>query len=171
MNKNKQKHVVRILAITVAMFIVAMLTTQAISGNYDALNDTKGIKAVFAVSLASPQAANTVFWAVRNVYDDESVRSLPDPPKVAVVFYGPAVKLVSTNHDGFNDSDKEALKKFANMIRQMKKEGVKLEVCDYAIKVVGVDPTTILPEVDHVGNGFISVVGYQGQGYSLAIVN
>jgi uncharacterized protein len=34
-----------------------------------------------------------------------------------------------------------------------------------------VDPATILPEVDPVGNGFISVVGYQAQGYSLVTIN
>jgi len=49
----------------------------------------------------------------------------------------------------------------------LKKDGAKLDVCDYALKVMGVDPATIMPEVDHVGNGFVSVVGYQAQGYSV----
>jgi intracellular sulfur oxidation DsrE/DsrF family protein len=115
--------------------------------------------------------ANIVFWAVKNVYEDNNVRSLPNKPKVAVVFSGAAVKLISTNHDAFNDSDKEALVEFAKMIQQMKNDGVELEVCDYAIKVVGIDPSTILVEVNHVGNGFISLVGYQAQGYSLVKIN
>ena len=34
------------------------------------------------------------------------------------------------------------------------------------LKVMGVDPATVLPEVDIVGNGFISIAGYQAQGYS-----
>jgi intracellular sulfur oxidation DsrE/DsrF family protein len=171
MNHNKYKRVVPILAILVAILIVAMITTPAISSKYDALNGVNSIKAVFDVSLASPQMANIVFWAVKNVYDDESVRSLPERPRVAVVFHGAAVKLISTNHVGFNESDKEALNEFVNMIRQMKKDGVKIEVCDYAIKVMGVDPASILPEVDHVGNGFISVLGYQAQGYSLVTID
>ncbi len=50
-------------------------------------------------------------------------------------------------------------------------DGVKMEVCLYAAKVLGVDPNSILPEIDHVGNGFISVVGYQAQGYSVVAVN
>lgn len=171
MNQKNKIHVVPVLAILVAILIVALVTTPAISSKYEALNDVNGINAVFDVSLASPQMANIVFWAVRNVYDDESVRSLPDRPKVAVVFHGAAVKLISTNQEGFNESDKKALNEFANMIRQMKNEGVKIEVCDYAIKVLGVDPATILPEVDHVGNGFISVVGYQAKGYSLVTID
>jgi len=57
------------------------------------------------------------------------------------------------------------------MIKQMKQDGVKLEVCKYAVKVLGVNPESILPEIDQVGNGFISVVGYQSQGYSVVTVN
>lgn len=56
------------------------------------------------------------------------------------------------------------------MVRQLKKDGVKMEVCLYAANVVGVDPSTILPEIDPVNNGFISTIGYQAQGYSLVRV-
>lgn len=171
MKQNRYIRVIQILAIIVAFIFVPIATTSATSGDYAALKGLNGIKAVFDVSLASPKAANVVFWAVRNVYDDKSVSSLPERPQIAVVFSGAAVKLISTNQDGFNDAEKKALNEFADMVRQMKNEGVKLEVCDYAIKVVGVDPATILPEIDHVGNGFISIAGYQAKGYSLLKIN
>lgn len=171
MNRNSYKGKVLFLIPIGTVLMVAMLAAPALSNEYAALKGVKGIKAVFDVSLASPQRANTVFWAVRNVYENESVRSLPERPRVAVVFHGPAVRLISTDHDGFEDSDEQALNEFARMIRQMKNDGVKFEVCDYAVKVLGVDPSTILPEVDHVGNGFISVVGYQAQGYSLVTID
>lgn len=171
MNHKKNPRIAPILNIFMAVFIIAAMTRPAQAGQYHALNGVKGTKAVFDVSLASPQMANIVFWAVKNVYEDESVKSLPEQPRISVVFHGPAVKLISTNQEGFSDKDKEALNTFASMIRQMKKDGAKIEVCDYAIKVLGVDPATILPEVDHVGNGFISVVGYQAQGYALVTIN
>jgi intracellular sulfur oxidation DsrE/DsrF family protein len=159
------------LAIMVATFTIALIAAPASSGEYAALEGVKQVKAVFDVSLGSPQVANIVFWAVKNVHEDKNVRVLSKPPQVAVVFHGPSVKLISTNHKDFNDSDKEALGEFANMIRQMKKDGVKLEVCLYALKVLGIDPATIIPEVDKVGNGFISVVGYQAQGYSVVTID
>jgi uncharacterized protein len=71
------------------------------------------------------------------------------------------------NRDGYSDAEKKALDEFAEMLRQMKSDGVALEVCLYAVKVLGVDPASILPEIDQVGNGFISVAGYQAQGYSV----
>lgn len=70
---------------------------------------------------------------------------------------------MKTNHN--------AVAEFAETIRQMKKAGVTFEVCMYAVKVLGVDPATILPEVDKVGNGFISIVGYQAKGYSVVTIN
>ena len=49
------------------------------------------------------------------------------------------------------------------------KDGVKMEVCLYAAKSQGIDPATIMPEIDPVGNGFVSVAGYQAQGFALVI--
>ena len=144
----------RLYTILAAIFILTLAAIPAISGEYAALEGVKSIKTVFDVSQGSPQKANTVFWA-----------------QVAVVFRGPAVKMISTDRSGFKESDNEALDKFTSMIQQMKKDGVKFEVCDYALKVLGVDPKTVLPEVDHVGNGFISIAGYQAQGYSLITID
>lgn len=168
MNTREKKGApLRILAVA-AVVILALMATQAVAGGYDtALKGVKGVNVVFDVSLGNPKVANLVFWAVKNVYEDETVRALPTPPRVAVVFHGPAVKLISTDRKGFKAEEITELDKFAGMIRQLKKDGVKLEVCDYALKVMGVDPATVMPEVDHVGNGFISVIGYQAQGYAV----
>jgi intracellular sulfur oxidation DsrE/DsrF family protein len=171
MNKNNTARPRHFFAIVVMTFAVALIATPAISSDYAALDGVQRVKAVFDVSQGSPQTANIVFWAVKNVNDDASVRSLSEPPQVAVVFHGPAVKMISTDRKGFKASDNEALDEFANMIRQMKKDGVQFEVCDYALKVLGVDPNSVLSEVEHVGNGFISIAGYQAQGYSLVTIN
>lgn len=171
MNQNRNSNIRHIFAVVSAFFTILLIVTPALSSEYAALKGVKGVKAVFDVSLGSPKMANVVFWAVKNVYEDESVRALQEPPKVAVVFHGPAVKLISTNHKDFKASEKEALDEFASMIRQMKKAGVTIEVCLYALKVLNVDPATILSEVDKVGNGFISVVGYQAQGYSVVTID
>ncbi|MBW1636076.1 MAG: DsrE family protein [Deltaproteobacteria bacterium] len=151
------------------MFL-ALINSSAVSAEYNALKGVDKIKAVFDVSMGSPQKANLVFWAVRNVYDDKSVRALPESPEVAVVFHGPAVKMISSNRDGVSEKDKKALDEFAGLVTKMKQDGVKMEVCLYAAKVLGVDPGSILPEIDHVGNGFISVAGYQSQGYSVVAI-
>lgn len=164
------KHLARFVvkpfsAVLLVLFLVS--ATPAVSEEYAALKGVNKVQAVFDVTIGSAKAAPVVFWAVRNVYEDQSVRGLPEPPQIAVVFHGLAVKLISTNREGYSDEEKKALDEFADMLRQMKKDGVTLEVCLYAVKVLGVDPASILPEIDQVGNGFISVAGYQAQGYSV----
>ncbi len=155
------------IAAAVALCIFALPAPSAFGGEYAALDGVKGVKVVFDVSLGSAKAINAVFGAVRNVYEDASVRALPEAPKAVVVFHGPALNLISTERKGFSDAEKRALEKFADTIREMKKEGVKFEVCMYAAKMMGINPDTFLPEIDRVGNGFISIVGYQAKGYSL----
>jgi len=152
-------------------FFLALQVTPVVAGGYDnALHDVKGVKVLFNVSLGNPAFSNAVFWAVRNVYQDEAVSSLPEKPQVAVVFHGPAVKLLSSDRAGFDQKDIGEIDKFQTTLREMKKDGVKLEVCLYAAKVMGIDPATIMPEIDQVGNGFISVAGYQAQGYSVVTI-
>lgn len=167
-SSNKTKYLFSIVAV---IFVAVMTAGPASSGEYAALEGIKRVKTVFDVSQGSPRTANVVFWAINNVNDDKSVRSLSQPPQVAVVFRGPAVQMISTDRSGFEESDNGELDKFADTIRQMKKNGVKFEVCGYAIKVAGIDPKTILPEVDQVPNGFISIAGYQMQGYSVITVD
>lgn len=171
MNRNQYSSIRSYYGIVVAMFTFLLMAHPAISGEYPALEGVKSVKTVFDVTQGSPQTANIVFWAVNNVNEDISVRALSEKPQVAVVFHGPSVKIISSDRKGFKESDTEALDKFADTIRQMKQKGVKFEVCDYALEVMGVDPKTILPEVDHVANGFISIAGYQAQGYSVITIN
>ena len=156
---------------TIIALLSIVAAAPAIGDGYEnALKDVKGIKAIYDYSQGSPKMSNIIFGAVRGAYQDEATTSLPEKPKIVVVFQGPAVKLITTDRSNFAEKDFAELDKFHKMIRQLKKDGVTLEVCLYAAKVVGVDPSTILPEIDHVRNGFVSTIGYQAQGYSLVRV-
>ena len=149
-------------------FLSLLMVPNAFAGEYDnALKSVKGIDVIYDVSMGDPAISNIVFWAVRDVYQDEAVTSLPEKPKVAVVFHGPAVKLLSSDRSGFDEKAVAEIDKFQATLREMKKEGVILEVCVYALNVLAVDPATVMPEINQVANGFISVAGYQAQGYAV----
>jgi len=158
----------RLVSTVIFFFVFAVAPVMA--GEYPALQGVKGIDSVFDFSLGDPAMAAVVIPAVMEVYKDKNVTALPNPPRTIIVFRGDAVKLISTDRKGFDKEDYPNLDKVAGMIRQLKKDGVRLEVCMYAVKVVGVKPETLMPEIDRVGNGFISVVGYQAQGYSVVKV-
>ncbi|WP_020676182.1 DsrE family protein [Geopsychrobacter electrodiphilus] len=158
----------RMISLLLATACLLLLSSSAWAAGYD--NSLKGVgkyDVLFEVSQGNPKVANLVFWAVRNAYQAPEVKALPVPPKVAVVFHGPVVKLLSTNRDPFNSAEWAQVEKFQQTLREMKKDGVHLEVCKYAAKIMGVDNETIIPEIDQVDNGFVSVVGYQMQGYAV----
>ena len=166
--KTRSRSAIFVICLFAFSFLVL---TPAFAGGYtNALKGVNGIKALFSVSNGSAKMLNIVFWAVRNAYEDDAVKALPEKPQVALVFYGPAVKLLSADHSNLKGEELAELVKFQDTLKQMKKDGVKLEVCLYAAKVMGVNPATILPEIDQVGNGFISVIGYQQQGYAVVEV-
>jgi uncharacterized protein len=154
-------------AITFFQALLVLSVIPATAGEYAALTGVKGLDSVFDVSLASPQMAAVMFPAILDVHQNQAVRALPAAPRTVIVFHGPAVKLVSTDRTGMDNAAKAAHDKVAELIRQFKKTGIKMEVCMYAVKVLGVDPATLMPEVDRVGNGFIATLGYQAQGYSV----
>jgi len=158
------------LAVVIVSLAILAFPTTSVAGEYSALEGVKGVDAVFDFSLGKAGVATLVIPAIMDVYQNKEVRSLHAAPRVVVVFHGMAVKLISSDRTGVDKKDLPAYEKVAEQLRQMKKDGVKLEVCAYALKVMGVDPATVMPEIDQVGNGFISVLGYQAQGYGVVAV-
>ncbi|PLY02261.1 MAG: hypothetical protein C0624_08995 [Desulfuromonas sp.] len=154
--------------LAVLFAFVTLGATPVLATGYDnALHGVKSFKAIYQISQGNPKVANAVFWAVRNSYQATEVKKIKGDPEIAIVFHGPAVKLISSDKKFFDEAQWPEVQKFQQTLREMKKEGVKLEVCQYAAKVLGVDRETIIPEVDQVGNGFVSVIGYQMQGYAV----
>jgi len=168
MSNSSRKFYQRTISLCFAAAFIALMAAPALATGYEnALKGVKSYKAVFEVTQENPKVANIVFWAVKNAYEVPEAKALSKTPQVAVVFHGAAVKLLSSDKTPFSAADWAEVEKFQSTLRQMKKDGVKLEVCLYAVEVMGVDKATIMPEIDQVGNGFVSVIGYQMQDYAV----
>lgn len=168
MSKLKGKKSLFLAGMCCLASVVVLISSPVFAAGYDkALQGVQSYDVVYEVSLGDPKVANLVFWAVQNSYEAADVKSLPGDPNVVIVFHGPVVKLLSTDRAPFNAAEWAQVEKFQETLTEMKKAGIKLEVCLYAAKVLGVDKATIVPEVDHVDNGFVSVIGYQMQDYAV----
>ncbi|KAB7887445.1 DsrE family protein [Poseidonibacter ostreae] len=89
-------------------------------------------------------------------------------PDLVLVFIGKTVKYLSTQQDeAFEMENEEDLNSIQNSIKNLAKLGVKLEVCAVATKVFNIDNKTIPKEMSIVADGFISLIGWQTQGYKL----
>lgn len=89
-------------------------------------------------------------------------------PEFVAVFIGPTVKYLTTEPDDEIAMRFESeLAAVAKGVKKLDELGVRLEVCSIANRVFGVDNDTVLPGMDVVGDGFVSLIGYQAQDYHL----
>ena len=153
------------------MCLLAVTAGNAFSEEYVALKGLKSVKAVFGFERGNPQNALVQLQVIHQTFKDKNIWMGNKKPEIVVVFYGPSVKLVSKNRAGFAAADQKILDEYTSTISAMAKDGIKFEICLIAVKLLGVEPSSILPEIKQVGNGWISVIGYEAQGYSLVPVS
>lgn len=164
MNVNFTKYALNLL-IAACLFIGA---AHIVYGEtYDALKGVDAVKVVVDFRNGNPKAAAIHLDLLNKTFLDKNLTAITAKPDFVIIFMGPAVKLISTGREGVPAEDGKHLDRIAGIIANMKKDGIRLEVCIAAVDLMGVDPATILPEIRHVPNGWISSVGYQLNGYAL----
>ena len=77
------------------------------------------------------------------------------------------VKLLSTNRDKIPSEDHETIGNIAATIAAMAEDGIRMEICLFAVRLFGIEPESILPEIEQLENGWLSLIGYQAKQYSL----
>jgi intracellular sulfur oxidation DsrE/DsrF family protein len=150
-----------------ATLLIFAVVSHVQGEEYPALKGVKSVNAVFDIRAGNPKSVAVLLKLFHNTYNDETVRGVMKSPRMAVVFIGPSVRTISTNREGFSSEDQKFLDEIAGTISAMAKGGMQLEICLVAARMFNVDPATVLPEIKKVQNGWISLVGYQAQGYSL----
>jgi intracellular sulfur oxidation DsrE/DsrF family protein len=75
---------------------------------------------------------------------------------------------VQTDAANIKPEDRALAEKIAQKIAQMSSaRGVeRFEQCAVAVREQGTNPEKVLPQVQVVGNGFISLMAYQSKGYA-----
>ncbi len=155
------------IIVLAAVCLISVSAVDVFSAEYKPLEGVKSVKAVFDVRVGTPKNALGLLKLIHSTFQDKNIRSVTDKPKFAVVILGPAVRLVSKDRKGFSPEDQKTLASIADTIKTMSKDGIELEICMIAAHVFHVQASSILPEIKQVGNGWISLIGYQAQGYSL----
>lgn len=135
-----------------------------------ALNGVKEAKAVFLVDIGN--AKKTALYL--DIIGDSTHARLERQgvkPDFVLVFIGPTVKFITTKpEDEIALEFEDELKSIASSVKRLDDLGVRMEVCSVATEVFGIRNETLLPEMDLVGDGFVSVIGWQAQGYQLVPV-
>lgn len=92
-------------------------------------------------------------------------------PHFRIIFISSAVQFITTQpSDSIEMEYGDTLNNISKQIARLKNIGVKMEACAAATAYFKVDNDTLLPGIKPVRSGFIAVMGWQAQGYSLVPV-
>jgi hypothetical protein len=137
------------------------------AGNLDdkqALSDLTSVKIVCDVNVGE---AKLLLRRLELI--DETYSQLLDAgvtPTVVVAFRGGASPFVTKGDKYVDTKDADTKKEIQGWIDQFNQHGFRIEQCAIAAKAHKVDPADLLPMVNVVQNGYISIVAYQARGYA-----
>lgn len=136
------------------------------SNDAAALKGLKQGKGIFLLNVDSPQKAALYLNIINDTHKTMAAQKVK--PDFVVVFVGATVRFLTTAPDAeLAATQKEALASIAVSIKGLKEKGVKLEICEIATDFFKVSNDKLLPELNLIGNGFTSLIGYQSKGYGL----
>lgn len=128
-----------------------------------ALQGLTEVRAIFDMNVGNPEELLFYLQVIQKTY--EGLIDQGQKADCIVAIRGGAVRLVTTETWSFEEEDQKRLEEAAAIIAQLSREGVRFEVCSLALGLFKVDKATLIPDVNPVGNTFISLIGYQTKGY------
>lgn len=134
--------------------------------NAEALKGLKDVYALYDVRNSNPKVVLANLKFIESNYQNllkEKVK-----PHLRIIFISGAVQFITTQPSEMVDMEYgDTLQAIAVQVERLVKLGVAMEACGGAMAYFNVDYNTLLPGIKPVRSGFISVMGWQAQGYSL----
>jgi intracellular sulfur oxidation DsrE/DsrF family protein len=157
-------------------FMLVVLFLVVSSGSGLAANDQESpqgltaAKVVFDVKKDDPEKLLRALSAIRNVRNS-LVRQGVEPDMI-VSFRGPTVVCLTEMKEDpeMDEYQEDVLDKISWNIIELKKAGVQLEVCELALKLVGMESIGLQPGIKKVENSLISLITHQNKGYAMVAI-
>lgn len=131
---------------------------------YPAMEGVTSVNTVFDFRIGDSDKAMAHLNLIHEMLEDPNMMKNGEQPEIIIVLIGPSVNLVSTDK---MKSGSESNNEIAKKISAMNADGVRFKICMTAAHAFDVSADSVLPEIVQVKNGWISLVGYQQQGYSM----
>lgn len=158
------------IPILVSMGLVALLSCMPASAkeytNERALRDLTAVKVYYDVNTGVPKQLLIRLRLINETYDQLVKAGVK--PEFIVGFRSAASNYVTKGEEDyvFEDDEIAAKKKVHEWVKRFKAKGIRMEQCVVAARLFEIEPEDFLPEIELVGNGYISMIGYQAKGYS-----
>ena len=158
------------LSILLTLVCIALTGTTIINAEttYTDQNALQGVdigKGLFDINLTQAAKLELYLSVIKKTHAD--IIHQGKKPDFVIAFRGASVRLISSETWSLSEEDQQSLARSAAIIKELQDLGVVIEACSIATDLFKIDNSTLLPGVRVVGNTFISLIGYQAQGYSL----
>ena len=153
----------RLLMIMAVMFAAGSIAAPAPDDSAALKGVTTG-KVIFDINMADAKKMTLYLMVIDETVEDLKKQGVK--PDVILAFRGLSVRLVSKDREPMELTDYEHLDKIAQQLAALQEKGVKMEACSVATRLFRVKNEDLLDGVKAVGNTFVSLTGYQAQGYA-----
>ncbi len=157
------------------LLILTLALTTGHSQANSQINDSAALanlkvgQAVFLIDIADAKKMNFYLEVIQGTFKGMQAQGVK--PDFVMVYIGPSVQYLSTSPGAeIENSHSGVLMEIESNVEKLAALGIKQEICAVATEVFGIDNKTLLPDLNLVGDGFISLIGYQAQGYHLVPV-
>lgn len=158
-----------IVTLLFLFFSLHTIAAQSTINDKAALGNIKTGKSVFLVDIGDPKKLNFYLEVIQGTY--HGMKSQGVEPDFILVYIGPSVKYLTTSpSDAVEKEAGDILLDIESNVASLSELGVRQEICAVATRVFGIDNNTLVSGLTLVGDGFISLIGYQAQGYHLVPV-
>ncbi|WP_038051379.1 DsrE family protein [Thioalkalivibrio sp. ALJ1] len=159
------------MKIVSSLFLLLALSLTTLSVQADAPTDARALegvdqaRVVFDLNNDDPEVMALYLMVIRETFEDLTDQGVE--PDMILTFRGRAVTMVSEDRERFELTEFDHLDAIEDHIAALQEKGVHLESCSVATRLFGVDHGELLPGIEPVRNTFVSLTGYQAQGYAV----
>lgn len=134
-----------------------------------ALADLNTGKGVFLVDIGDARKLNFYLEVIQGTH--KGMKSQGVEPDFVLVYIGPSVKYLTTSpSEAAEQAAGDILMDIESNVAKLAELGVRQEICAVATRVFKIDNDTLVSGLTLVADGFVSLIGYQAQGYHLVPV-
>ena len=130
----------------------------------DALRGVTTGKVVFDINMKEPKKMTLYLAVIKQTVEDLKRQQVK--PDVILAFRGLSVLLISKDREQMELTDFDHLDKVAAQLAELQQMDVRMEACSVATRLFKVDNASLLDGIKPVGNTFVSLTGYNAQGYA-----
>jgi intracellular sulfur oxidation DsrE/DsrF family protein len=154
------------LPLLLLLLLIPGLVSAEKPADTSALAGVDSGKIAWDINMADAKKMLLYLKVMDETYEDLKRQGVE--PDMVLTFRGPSVTLITSDRTDVPLDEEPHLDGVAEQLQAMlKKPNIRAEACSVATRLTGVDAETLLPGVEHVGNTFVSQIGYQAKGYAI----